>query len=200
MAVVFVKGLAFVKVEESKWRLVVNLGVLLPLSCFVRTWFVGWNDEDIVNTVTSASSVTRRRQLISCSIWYWCGTVEGRNMHSMKAEHSVTVEWGWNSCCIVGRYWVQILALRPAILTTCSRDILENLTGPQPVKKFSAFYGTRRFITAFTVARQLSVSWVKTSSSCSSSHFVKVHFNIIFCYINISFGPYPLSKEAIDLS
>jgi len=82
MAVVFVKGLALVKVEESKWRLVVNLGVLLPPLCLVGTWFVGWSDGDIVNTVTSASSVTRQRQLISCSIWYWGGTVEGQNMKS----------------------------------------------------------------------------------------------------------------------
>ena len=32
----------------------------------------------------------------------------------------------------------------------------EKLTGPQLVKKFPAFYGTRRFITAFTKARHLS--------------------------------------------
>jgi len=32
---------------------------------------------------------------------------------------------------------------------------LEKLTGSQLVKKFPAFYGTRRFITAFTSARQL---------------------------------------------
>jgi hypothetical protein len=35
---------------------------------------------------------------------------------------------------------------------------LEKLTGFQLVKKFSAFYGTRRFITAFTTARHLSLS------------------------------------------
>jgi hypothetical protein len=36
--------------------------------------------------------------------------------------------------------------------------VLENLTCSQPVKKFPAFYGTRRFITAFTSARHLSLS------------------------------------------
>jgi len=35
--------------------------------------------------------------------------------------------------------------------------VLEKLTGPQLVKKFPAFYGTRRFITAFTSARHLSL-------------------------------------------
>jgi len=33
----------------------------------------------------------------------------------------------------------------------------EKLTGSQPVKKFSTFYGTRRFITAVTSARHLSL-------------------------------------------
>ena len=38
-------------------------------------------------------------------------------------------------------------------ITPRSRFFPEKLTGPQLVKKFSAFYGTRRFITAFTSAR-----------------------------------------------
>ena len=44
-------------------------------------------------------------------------------------------------------------------LTPWSRALLEKLTGSQLVKKFPAFYGTRRFITAFTNARRLSLSW-----------------------------------------
>jgi len=36
--------------------------------------------------------------------------------------------------------------------------VLEKLTGFLLVKKFPAFYGTRRFITAFTTARHLSLS------------------------------------------
>jgi hypothetical protein len=39
------------------------------------------------------------------------------------------------------------------------------LTGFQLVKKFSAFYGARRFITAFTSARHLSLSWVSSIQS-----------------------------------
>jgi hypothetical protein len=37
--------------------------------------------------------------------------------------------------------------------------VLEKLTGRQLVKKFPEFYGTWRFITAFTTARHLSLSW-----------------------------------------
>jgi hypothetical protein len=44
------------------------------------------------------------------------------------------------------------------LLTPWSRVLLEKLTGSQSVKKFPAFCGTRRFITAFTSARHLSLS------------------------------------------
>ena len=52
-----------------------------------------------------------------------------------------------------------------------------NLTGLQLVKKFPTFYGTRRFITALTRARHLSLSWA--SYIQSTTHFPKIHPNII---------------------
>ena len=42
------------------------------------------------------------------------------------------------------------------LLTPWSRVLLEKLTLSQLVQKFTAFYGTRRFIAAFTSARHLS--------------------------------------------
>jgi hypothetical protein len=42
--------------------------------------------------------------------------------------------------------------------TPWSRVLLEKLAGLQLVKKFLVFYGTRRFFTAFTSARHLSLS------------------------------------------
>ena len=42
--------------------------------------------------------------------------------------------------------------------TAWSRVLLEKLKSSQLVKKFPAFYGTPRFITAFTSARHLSLS------------------------------------------
>ena len=44
------------------------------------------------------------------------------------------------------------------LLTPWSRVLLEKLTGSQPFKKFPTFYGIRRFITAFTSSRHLSLS------------------------------------------
>jgi hypothetical protein len=43
----------------------------------------------------------------------------------------------------------------PNYLTAWSIVLPEKLTGSQQVKKFPEFYGTRRFIIAFTTARHL---------------------------------------------
>ena len=49
------------------------------------------------------------------------------------------------------------LAVVNYLLTPHSTVLLEKLTGSQLIKKFPAFYGTRRFITTFTSARHLSL-------------------------------------------
>jgi len=60
-----------------------------------------------------------------------------------------------NNTCYLLTY---LLTLRTHLLTPCSTVLLEKLTAFQLVKKFPTFYGTRKFITAFTSARQLSLS------------------------------------------
>ena len=60
-------------------------------------------------------------------------------------------------------------------LTPWSRVLLQKLTGSQLVKKFPTFYGTRRFITAFTSARHLSQLYPVHTSS----HFLKIYLNVI---------------------
>ena len=51
------------------------------------------------------------------------------------------------------------------LLSPWSRVLLEKLTGSQLVKKFPAFYGTRRFITIFTSAHHLSLSGARSIQS-----------------------------------
>ena len=58
--------------------------------------------------------------------------------------------------------------LHTYLLTIWSRVLLEKLTVSQLIKKFPAFYGTRRFITTFTSARQLSVSSASSIQSMLS--------------------------------
>jgi len=51
------------------------------------------------------------------------------------------------------------LTLCAHLLTPWCRVLLDQLTVLQLVKKFPAFHGTRRFITALTSVRHLSISW-----------------------------------------
>ena len=51
------------------------------------------------------------------------------------------------------------------LLTPWCRVLLEKLTGLQLVNKFPAFHGTRRFITALTSVRHLSLSWARPIQS-----------------------------------
>ena len=51
------------------------------------------------------------------------------------------------------------------LLTPWCRVLLEKLTGLQLVKKSPAFHGTRRFITALTSVRHLSLSWTSPIQS-----------------------------------
>jgi hypothetical protein len=54
---------------------------------------------------------------------------------------------------IHGQHNIKFAYFLNYLLTPWSTVLLEKLTGLQPDKKFPAFYGTRRFITAITSAR-----------------------------------------------
>ena len=54
------------------------------------------------------------------------------------------------------------------LLTPWSRVLLQKLIGSQLVKKFPAFYGTRKFITVLTRSRHLSLSWARSIHSMPS--------------------------------
>ena len=62
---------------------------------------------------------------------------------------------------------IYILVLTYLLNPWC-RVLLEQLTGLQLIKKFPAFHGTRRFITALTSVRQLSLSWASPIQSIYS--------------------------------
>ena len=58
-----------------------------------------------------------------------------------------------------------LLKTCPYSLTPWCRVLPEQLTGLHLVKKFPAFHGTRRFITALTNVRHLSLSWASPIQS-----------------------------------
>ena len=61
--------------------------------------------------------------------------------------------------CIRNKLGCERPILLTYLITPWSRVLLEKLTSSQLVKKFPAFYGTLRFITTFTRAHHLSLSW-----------------------------------------
>ena len=79
-----------------------------------------------------------------------------------------------------------ITCLLTYLLTPWSRLLLEKLTGFHLVKKFPAFYGTRRFNTAFTSARHLSLSWARSTQS-TTPHPTSSRSNLIL-YSHLSLG------------
>ena len=71
-----------------------------------------------------------------------------------------------------------LLTLLSYLLTPWNRVVLEKQTRSQLVKKFPTFSATRRFITAFTSVRQLSLSSASSIQSIPpTSHFLKIHLN-----------------------
>ena len=92
----------------------------------------------ITNSVITMLYVTKR---ILITHFYGCKTsFQKRNQNS--------------------QYWILTY-----LLTLWCRVLLEKLTGLQLVKKFPAFYGTRRFITALTSLRHSSLSWASPVQS-----------------------------------
>jgi hypothetical protein len=71
-------------------------------------------------------------------------------------------------------------AAAPFLLAPCSRVFLEELPSSQPVKKFPAFYETRKFITAFTSTCHLSLSRVSWSQSIPPTTHCMMNHLIIF--------------------
>ena len=66
------------------------------------------------------------------------------------------------------------------LFTAWSRVLLEKLTSSQLVKKFPAFYGTQRFITAFTSAQPPDpIPSHIDPVHALTSHFLNIHLNII---------------------
>ena len=79
----------------------------------------------------------------------------------------------------------QILVLRPYLLTPRCRVLPEQLTGLQLVKKFPAFHGNRRFITALKSVRHLSLTWASPihsiyphTTSCRSTLILSTHLRL----------------------
>ena len=92
-----------------------------------------------------------------------------------------------------------------SLLTPCSTVLLEKLSGFHPVKKFLAFFGTRKFVTAFTIAHHLSLSRASSiqsicphPTSWRSILILSSHLRLGF--LSVSFPQVSPPKPCIRLS
>ena len=100
---------------------------------------------DCVSCSTKVSSICLRRYgCIQRSVLLWTALVDWWDTKSVKLQKNYTY-----------------------LPTPHSWVLLEKLTGSLLVKKFPGFYETRRFITAFTSARHLSLTWASSIQSIS---------------------------------
>jgi len=74
--------------------------------------------------------------------------------------------------------------------------LVEKLTVPQPVKKFPAFNGTRRLITAFSVTHHLSLCWARLIQVFALSSCV---FNVLISDNNRHRQQYPVTKIVCNM-
>jgi len=84
-------------------------------------------------------------------------TLEQKSLHNSMEHHVVYM--------VTSRWQEFQLQSRSHLATVWSRVLFEKLTGPELVKKFPAFLGTQRFITAFTRACHLSLSGARSIRS-----------------------------------
>ena len=107
--------------------------------------------------ITSVPAPTAFLQ-IQTSPSYWFSHIPYFSPHILRILHSSFIACAF----LLSWIWQEFNNSRITYLLTyllsysCSRVLLEKLTGSQLVKKFPAFYGTRSFITAFTTARHLA--------------------------------------------
>jgi hypothetical protein len=133
----------------------------------------------------TARQVTRfvisgfRRELDeNCALMHYYAASSDNSVPTFRNNLSVPSSWVKNSIKMRSRcetalsFWKSVLSgmeiytyLLTYLLTPWSKVLLEKLTGSQLVKKFPTFYGTRRFITAFTSARHLPLSWARSIQS-----------------------------------
>jgi len=91
-------------------------------------------------------------------------------MHASRSSFTASVCCGNvpDTLTLELNWWTNSLSITlksKYLLTPWCRVLLEKLTGLQLVKKFPAFHETRRFITALTSLRHLSLSWASPIQS-----------------------------------
>jgi hypothetical protein len=126
-----------------------------------------WSQDGVVSLVTRVQTwisrvwILRKARVLSLfqniqtsAVAHQSSSPKG--MEGSFSRGEVARVWRWPFTSIQCIYITALPYLLTYLLTPRSRVLLEKLSGFQLVKKFSAFYETWKFITAFTSARRLS--------------------------------------------
>ena len=102
--------------------------------------------------------------------WTWATLYEYIILHLDLKVNSIRGGNYWGSLMLISLQQFNYISYivhssNTYLLNPWCRVLLEKLTGLQLVKKFPAFYRTRRFITALTSLRHLSLSWANPIQS-----------------------------------
>ena len=124
-------------------------------SGFDSSWWAKWHWDRFISQYSVPPPSLRFRQ---CSIHIFISFLPAGQIVQVW-ENSIMQCSFANRLTFERKFISQICVLVLAyLLTPRCRVLLQQLTGSQLAKKFPAFHGTRRFITAITSARQLSLS------------------------------------------
>jgi hypothetical protein len=82
-------------------------------------------------------------------------TTSIKNIWTTCAVGNLQVDYYYHHHYYYYYYYTTTTTTSTTTTTPWSRALREKLTGPQLVNKYTAFYGTHRFITAFTTARPI---------------------------------------------
>jgi len=110
---------------------------------------------------------TRLFETFSFGLWMWmnCGENECCKFQVIANFNNIIFRSFWKCNGEMFRSIITFIPRTTYLLTAWCRVLLEQLTGLQIVKKFPAFHGTRRFITALTSVRHLSLFWASPIQS-----------------------------------
>jgi len=131
--------------KYCKWTLRSTGNISHTLSSLYETQHVTWKPPHFPTLIRWA----RTRQTCTAHFSLLRGTLVGCSVVQFFTQNCIN------------------LSLCSGRLTPCSRVLLEQLTGLQLVKKFPAFYGTRRSITVSTSPHCMSLSWASSIQSIS---------------------------------
>ena len=149
-----------VEVSESDWSLVQRC----PIDCACHLLWSGATvnrstyTEKLEEVRLTNKKERKQTKRLACGITVLSACICSC-AHAFQPLHHLTDFYStWHRRYAIGRHRNFVINITYS-LTPSSTALLDKLTGFQLVKKFPAFYVTRRFITAFTSARHLSLSW-----------------------------------------